>query len=208
MPQIHAWWKQLPSSDARKDLRKHRGIGGGGDHSAKAVDVCHSKLSSSSQLLLRRHVHLLCTEAQKAKLGWVQDHWASLTCGHRADACSLWGYITRPSAIRDHLHQTSPAGSETINCLTLISHKSFECILFVVTSFLLLLFFISLRNKKHFSWRSLKSHIDWEKNVLIDHYNPLTCACSIVSRWIDKLGCGEQSWPVTPDRVIKPQSRV
>lgn len=29
VPQIHAWWKQLPSSNARKDLQKHRGVVGG-----------------------------------------------------------------------------------------------------------------------------------------------------------------------------------
>lgn len=172
---------------------------------AKAVEVRHGQPSSSSQLLSRRHVHLLCTEAQKAKLRWVQDRSASFTCGHRADA---WGYITRPSAIRDHLHQKTPAGSDIINCLP--RSFSFECISFAITSFLLLLFFILPRDKKHFSWRSIKSRIDWEKNVLIDHYHPLTCACAIVSRRIDKLGCGEQmqSRPVTPDRVINPQRRI
>lgn len=158
--------------------------------SAEAMEVRHGQLSSSSQLSSRRHVHLLCTE--------VQDHLALFTCGQRADACraEAWGYMTHPSAIRDHLHQKPP---DIINCLT--RRFTFECILFAITSFLLLMFFIPLKDKKHFSWRSIKSRIDWEKNVLIDQYNLLTCVFAIVSRWIDKLDvlsrCRPDQWRQT-----------
>lgn len=73
----------------------------------------------------------------------IHDQSTTVTCEPRGDACGPWHYITRPSAIRDHLPQNSPPGRDIINCVTQIILNAF-CFHWTATScvFLFLLKFI------------------------------------------------------------------